>query len=110
MRPPIPALALLALATTLLVPAAALAEPLDLGEDADGAVLDTPALETDDAAPSDGARLGDLEDRVDGKGPLALEPTLDLTDEQADVVGGRSPLDHTDPQPAPGFVLKVPTN
>jgi hypothetical protein len=105
MRPPI-----LALATVLLVPAAAVAQPLDLAEDAEPPALETPMLETEDAAQSGDARLGDLEDQVDAKGPLALEPKFDLTDEQPEALSGTSPLNHNEPEPAPGFVLKIPTN
>jgi hypothetical protein len=99
MRPPI-----LALATALLIPWPAVAQELDLGEE-----TDAPVLNTEDTAPSAGATLGDLEDQVNSGAPLALEPKLDLTDEQPDIVSGTSPLDHSDPQPAPGFVLKIPT-
>jgi hypothetical protein len=99
MRPPI-----LALATALLVPVPAAAQELDIGKDADA-----PVLETEDTAPSAGATLGDLEDQVNSGSPLALEPKFDLTDEQPDTVSGTSPLDHSEPQPAPGFVLKIPT-
>lgn len=95
MRPPF-----LALAAVLSMPAAALAEPLDLGDDA------APALETDNPT-TDAGKLGDLEDQVDTKA-LALEPKLDLTDDQPEILKDSIPLDHTDQEPAPGFRLKIP--
>jgi hypothetical protein len=109
MRPPI-----LALATVLLAPAAALAQPLDLAEDAEPPaletpMLETPVLETDDAVQSGEARLGDLEDQVTDA-PLVLEPKFDLTDDQPDGLSAPSALDHTEPEPAPGVRLKIPTN
>ena len=100
---------LLVLAAVLLVPAAALAEPLDLGDDAAPPGLETPALQTEDTPSSDAAKLGDLEDQVIDA-PLALEPKFDLTAEQPEGLSGGSALDHTEPEPAPGIKLTIPTN
>jgi hypothetical protein len=99
MRPPI-----LVLVTALVVPATALAQSSDVADDAK-----PPVLELEDTLPSDEAKLGDLEDQVNSKG-LSLEPKFDLSAEQPDAVRGTSPLDHTEPEPAPGFVLKIPTD
>ena len=98
MRPP-----LLVLATVLLSPAPAAAQPLDLGTDPEPS-----ALETESTAPPAAARLGDLEDQVDAKAPLALEPKLDLAPDD-DALSGTSTLQN-DPRPAPGLVMKIPTN
>ena len=98
MRPP-----LLVLATVLLSPAPAAAQPLDLGTDSG-----TPALQTESTAPPAAARLGDLEDQIDAKAPLALEPKLDLAPDD-DALSGTSTLQN-DPRPAPGLVIKIPTN
>jgi hypothetical protein len=100
MRPPI-----LVLATVLLNPAAAVAQSLHIPDDAE-----PPILENEDTMPSADAHLGDLEDQVKAQGPLALEPKFDLTAEQPDALNGTSPLNHTEPEPGPGFVLKIPTD
>ena len=100
MRPPI-----LALAAFLLMPAAAVAQSLDIADDPE-----PPVLETDGTTPPADAHLGDLEDQVNAKGPLLLEPKFDLTAEQPDALSGTSPLHQTEPEPAPGLVIKIPTN
>jgi len=98
MRPP-----LLVLATILLGPAPAAAQPLDLGTDADAQAVDSGST----SAPS-AARLGDLKEQVHGKAPLALQPELDLAPDD-DALTGSSTLQN-DPRPAPGLVIKIPTN
>jgi hypothetical protein len=100
MRPP-----LLVLAAFLLIPGAAAAQSLDAGDGSE-----PPVLEAEDTAIPSDSKLGDLEEQVKSKGPLALEPKFDLTDEQPEALSGTSSLNQVEPLPAPGFVLKIPTN
>jgi len=79
------------------------AHPRDLGTDSEPS-----AVETESTVPPAATRLGDLEDQVHTKAPLALQPELDLAPDD-DALTGASTLQN-DPRPAPGLVIKIPTN
>jgi len=93
------------LACILLMPTVALAQSPDIGD------ASTPSLsETDEsisAAPPD---VKDLEGRIGSKSPATVQPQFDMTAEQPDYFDSATGLDQTDPEPAPGLTIKIPTN
>lgn len=87
----------------LLVPGPGFAQPLDIPDDE--AMFDEGS--PDGAAPA--PALEDLEGDVQSKGPMLVEPKFDIIDEPLDA-GGASNLNQTDPKPAPGLTIKIPTD
>ena len=100
MRPPISLLA-----AFILLPTFAVAESLDIADD--------PALslsETDESVSEAPHDAEDLEGQIGSEGPVLVEPKFDMTAEQPDDLVGTNNLDHNDAEPAPGLMIKIPTN
>lgn len=91
------------LATSLLIPSAAVAQSLDLTEDSiqPDSELDTTTLNRPD--------LQNLGSHADSTRPVLIEPKFDMTAEP-DNSGPSNNLDQREPDPTPGLIIKIPTN
>lgn len=69
--------------------------------------LDT---EIHDNATAEPADLEDVERRAESARPVIIEPKFDMTPEDPDETSAPIGPDQTDPVPAPGIVIKIPTN
>jgi len=100
MRPPI-----FILATALVMPTVSVAQSLDIPDDST-----LPLSETDENISKAPPDAEDLDGQIGSTDPIVVEPKFDLMAEQPDDLGDTSNLDHTDPEPAPGLVIKIPAN
>ena len=91
------------IATSLLMSGTALAQSLDIPDEIPKQTSETiePSVERNE--------LGDTKSQT-ADGQLLIEPNFDLAPEQNEHLGTSNPLYHDDPMPAPGLVIKVPTN
>ena len=99
MRPPI-----FILTTYLIMPTVAVAQSLDIPED-----TVAPISETDESISEATPDAEDLKGQIDPKDQVLVEPKFDLTAEQPGDLGETNNLNQTDPKPAPGLVIKIPT-
>ncbi len=88
-----------------LVPTFAVAQSLDIADDPVLSLSDTDASVS--KAPPDAA---DLEGQIGSTDPVLVEPKFDMTAEHPEDFGDTNNLNHTDSEPAPGLVIKIPTN
>ena len=88
-----------------LVPTFAAAQSLDIADDPVLSLSDTDAS-VSEARPD----TEDLEGQIGSTGPVLVEPKFDMTAEHPEDFGDANKLHHTDPEPAPGLVIKIPTN
>jgi len=93
----------LMVASVLLLPTVAVAQSLDISEDATELLS-----ETDESAMPPDAE--DLEGQIGSSDPVIVEPQFDMTAEQPDDLGATTNLNQTEPEPAPGLMIKIPTN
>lgn len=93
------------LAIFLLIPTLAVAQSLDITDEPS-----LPLSETDNSASAAPPNAEDLEGQVNSTGPVIIEPKFDLTAEPADDLDNASSLNQAEPEPAPGLVIKIPTN
>ena len=88
-----------------LVPTFAAAQSLDIAEDPVLSLSDTDAS-VSEARPD----TEDLEGQIGSTGPVLVEPKFDMTAEHPEDFGDTNKLHHTDPEPATGLLIKIPTN
>jgi hypothetical protein len=92
-----------AIAASLLMSGTALAQSLDIPDEVPKQSSKTiePWVERHE--------LGDAKSQT-AEGELVIEPNFGLAPEQNEHLGESNPLYYDDPAPAPGLVIKVPTN
>jgi hypothetical protein len=91
------------LASVLLLPTVAVAQSLDIGDDSIELLSET----EESVMPPDAE---DLEGQIGSSDPVIVEPQFDMKAEQPDDLGATTNLNQTEPDPAPGLMIKIPTN